>query len=60
MHKYHYCGYHFKNFGDRDLSIKSTISELAPIESTGIQYGMDLKTAGPPKVVEHLSQTYSL
>lgn len=52
MHKYHYCGYHIKNFGDRDLSIKSTISELAPIESTGIQYGMDLKTAAPPKIVE--------
>lgn len=50
MHKYHYCGYHFKNFGDRDLSMKSTISELAPNES--IQYGMDLKTAAPPKVVE--------
>lgn len=48
MHKYHYCGYHFKNFGDRDLSMKSTI--LAPNES--IQYGMDLKTAAPPKVVE--------
>lgn len=39
-----------KNFGDRDLSMKSTISELAPNES--IQYGMDLKTAAPPKVVE--------
>lgn len=36
MHKYHYCGY--------------TISESPPHES--IQYGMDLKTAGPPKVVE--------
>lgn len=58
MHKYHYCGYHFKNFGDRDLSMKSTISELAPNES--IQYGMDLKTAGPPKEMKHLSQTYSL
>lgn len=42
--------YHIKNFGDRDLSMKSTISELAPNES--IQYGMDLKTAAPPKVVE--------
>lgn len=31
MHKYHYCGYHIKNFGDRDLSMKSTISELAPM-----------------------------
>lgn len=50
MHKYHYCGYHFKKFGDRDLSMKSTISELAPNES--FQYGIDLKTAGPPKVVE--------
>lgn len=50
MHKYHYWGYHFKNFSDRDLSMKSTISELAPNES--IQYGMDLKTAAPPKVVE--------
>lgn len=50
MHKYHYCGYHFKNVGDRDLSMKFTISELAPNES--FQYGIDLKTAGPPKVVE--------
>lgn len=37
MHKYHYCGY--------------TISESPP-PNESIQYGMDLKTAGPPKVVE--------
>lgn len=38
MHKYHYCGY--------------TISESPPPLHESIQYGMDLKTAGPPKVVE--------
>lgn len=38
MHKYHYCVY--------------TISEFPPPPHESIQYGMDLKTAGPPKVVE--------
>lgn len=39
MHKYHYCGY--------------TISEFPyPPPHESIQYVMDLKTAGPPKVVE--------